>query len=197
MFQRRQTLAILAGCCFLPATAFGAPVRYQLDPDHSHVGFSFKLNGAIQSGSMPVERADITVDPQHLSASKVDVTVTAARARTGLIFITQAMTSPKVLNTAQFPTIRFVSRRITLGAAERISEGARITGDLTLRGVTRSITLQAALYRQRGTAPDDLRQLDVVLSGELNRNQFGASGFPNLVADTVALDIRARIIAIK
>ncbi|NIZ59664.1 hypothetical protein DL239_01605 [Sedimentitalea sp. CY04] len=197
MFQRRHALIMLATGCVLPSTALGAPIRYQLDPDHSQVGFRFKLNGTTQSGSMPVERADITVDPQNLSASRVDVTVTAARARTGLIFITQAMTSPEVLDTAQFPTIRFVSRRIALGASGRISNGARITGDLTLRGITRPITLQAALYRQRGTAPDDLRQLDVVLSGGLNRNHFGASGFPNLVADTVALDIRARITAVK
>ena len=197
MFHRRHAMIMLAGGCFLPSTVLGAPVRYQLDPDHSNVGFKFKLNGITQSGSMPVDRADITIDPQNLSTSRIDVAVTAARARTGLVFITQALASPGVLNSAQFPTIRFVSRRITLGASGRISDGAQITGDLTVRGRTKSVTLQAALYRPRGTAPDDLRQLDVVLSGSLNRNHFGASGFPNLVADTVALDIRARIIAVK
>ena len=197
MFHRRHAMIMLAGGCFLPSTVLGAPVRYQLDPDHSNVGFKFKLNGITQSGSMPVDRADITIDPQQLSTSRVDVTVTAARARTGLIFITQAMTGPEVLNTAQFPSIRFVSRRITLGASGRISEGAHITGNLTVRGVTRSVRLQASLYRQLGTATDDLSKLDVVLNGGLNRNDFGASGFPNLVADTVELDIRARIIAVK
>ncbi|WP_338045792.1 YceI family protein [Parasedimentitalea marina] len=174
-----------------------APVRYVLVSDKSHVGFKFKLNGITQNGSMPVERADILIDAQNLAASRIDVTVAAARARTGLIFVTQAMTGPDVLNTAQFPTIRFVSRRITLGTLDRISEGAAVTGDLTLRGVTRSVTLQAALYRQPGSAADDLSQLDVVLSSTLNRNDFGASGFPNLVADTVTLDIRARINAVK
>ena len=146
---------------------------------------------------MPVERADITIDAQNLSASQIDVTVAAARAHTGLIFITQAMTGPDVLHTAQFPSIRFVSRRIILGTSGRISEGAQVTGDLTLRGVTRSVTLHAALYRQPGSAADDLSQLDVVLSSDLNRTEFGASGFPNLVAEIVTLDIRARITAVK
>ena len=197
MFQRRHALILLASSCALPSTALAAPTRYQLDPDHSHVGFKFKLNGIAQNGSMPVERADITIDPQNLSTSRIDVAVTAARARTGLVFITQALASPGVLNSAQFPTIRFVSRRITLGASGRISDGAQITGDLTVRGRTKSVTLQAALYRPRGTAPDDLSQLDVVLRGGLNRHDFGASGFPDLVADTVILDIRARINAAK
>jgi polyisoprenoid-binding protein YceI len=197
MFQRRHALILLASSCALPSTALAAPTRYQLEPDHSHVGFKFKLNGIAQNGSMPVERADITIDPQNLSTSRIDVAVTAARARTGLVFITQALASPGVLNSAQFPTIRFVSRRITLGASGRISDGAQITGDLTVRGITKSVTLQAALYRPRGTAPDDLSQLDVVLRGGLNRHDFGASGFPDLVADTVILDIRARINAAK
>jgi polyisoprenoid-binding protein YceI len=197
MIQRRHALIMLASACALPSAAVAAPVRYVLDPDKSHVGFRFKLNGVTQNGSMPIERAEITMDPQHLSSSQIDVTVAAARARTGLIFITQAMTGPNVLNTAQFPTIRFVSRRITLGASGRISEGAQVTGDLTLRGITRSVTLQAALYRPRGTTADDLSQLDVVLSSGLNRTDFGASGFPNLVAETVTLDIRARINAVK
>jgi len=197
MFQRRHALILLASSCALPSTALAAPTRYQLDPDHSHVGFKFKLNGIAQNGSMPVERADITIDPQNLSTSRIDVAVTAARARTGLVFITQALASSGVLNSAQFPTIRFVSRRITLGASGRISDGAQITGDLTVRGRTKSVTLQAALYRPRGTAPDDLSQLDVVLRGGLNRHDFGASGFPDLVADTVILDIRARINAAK
>ena len=197
MFQRRHALILLASSCALPSTALAAPTRYQLEPDHSHVGFKFKLNGIAQNGSMPVERADITIDPQNLSTSRIDVAVTAARARTGLVFITQALASPGVLNSAQFPTIRFVSRRITLGASGRISDGAQINGDLTVRGITRSVTLQAALYRPRGTAPDDLSQLDVVLRGGLNRHDFGASGFPDLVADTVILDIRARINAAK
>ncbi|NRB19092.1 MAG: YceI family protein [Rhodobacteraceae bacterium] len=197
MFQRRHALILFASAWALPSVALGAPVRYQLDPAKSHVGFKFKLNGVTQNGSMPIERADITIDPQQLTASRIDVTVTAARSRTGLIFITRAMTGPDVLNTAQFPTIRFVSRHITLGASGRISDGARIRGDLTLRGVTRSVTLQAALYRPPGTAADDLSQLDVVLRGGLSRADFGASGFPGLVADTVILDIRARINAVK
>jgi polyisoprenoid-binding protein YceI len=197
MFQRRHALMMLASSCSLPTTALAAPTRYQLDLAQSHVGFKFKLNGVAQSGSMPVERANITIDPQNLSASRIDVTVAAARARTGLIFITQAMTGAEVLNTAQFPTIRFVSRRIILGASGRISDGARIGGELTVRGVTKLVTLQAALYRPSGSAPDDLNQLDVVLNGGLNRHDFGASGFPGLVADTVVLDIRARINAAK
>lgn len=201
MFQRRHALIALASasaCAYvLPSAAFAAPTRYKLDPQNSHVGFRYRLNGASQNGSMVIKQATIIVDPQNLAASKVDVTLDVIRARTGLAFITQVMTGPEILDAAQFPTIRFVSRRIILGATGRISEGAKITGDLTLRGVTRSITLNAALYRRPGTSARDLSQLDVELSGGLNRHDFGASGYPKLVSKTVILNIKARIRADK
>jgi len=75
----------------------------------------------------------------------------------------------------------------------RSSDGARITGDLTVRGVTRPVTLAASLYRRPGTAADDLDQLSIGLTGALNRHDFGASGYPDLVAETVGLDIHAEI----
>lgn len=197
MISRRRTLLTLASLCALPRAALAAPVRYALVPDKSRIGFKFTLNGMSQTGTMPIERADIIIDPQQLSASRVDVTLNVARARTGLIFVTKVMTGPDVLDAAQFPTIRFVSRKIILGEAGRISGGAKMSGDLTLHGVTKPITLQAGLYRPRGTPADDLSQLDIVMNGHLNRRHFGASGFPDLVADTVTLNISARIKAAK
>lgn len=197
MIPRRQALIALASACALPNAALASPIRYTLDPEKSHVSFQFKLNGITQTGSMPISRAEITIDPEQLAASQVDVTLNVGRARTGLIFVTQTMTGPEVLDVAQFPTIRFVSRRVILGAHGRLSEGAKIIGDLTLHGVTKPVTLQAALYRRRGAAVDDLSQLDVVLRGNISRAEFGADGFADLVADRVSLDIRARIMRRK
>lgn len=101
-----------------------------------------------------------------------------------------------MLDAGNHPIVRFRSTRIRLGAKGRISEGARIEGDLTLRGVTRPISLNAVLSRPSGSAPDDLSVLFVDLDGQLSRASFGASGYPDLVADTVELDIHAEIRAI-
>jgi polyisoprenoid-binding protein YceI len=89
--------------------------------------------------------------------------------------------------------VRFRSTRVRLGARGRISEGAQIEGDLSLRGVTRPIALDATLSRPAGTAPDDLDTLYVDLAGTLDRRDFGATGYPQMVAPEVTLDIRAEI----
>ena len=191
---RRALLATALSA--LATKGAAAPRPYALVPERSEVAFRFWLNGTAQTGTVPVRSADIEVDPANLSASRAEVTADVGKARTGLIFVTQALLSASVLDAGNHPIVRFRSTRIRLGAKGRISEGARIEGDLTLRGVTRPISLNAVLSRPSGSAPDDLSVLFVDLDGQLSRASFGASGYPDLVADTVELDIHAEIRAI-
>ncbi len=195
-FTRRRILTALAALPALPHIARAAPRRYQLATAASRVGFQFTLNGIAQRGTMPVGHADILVDPENLGATRVDVSVDVSSARTPFKFATRALKSKDVLNAAQFPAIRFVSTRIRLAEDGRLSGGARIEGQLTLRGQTRPIALDAALYRARGSEPKNLDRLSVRLTGDLSRAAFGASGYANLVRDRVALDILAVMRAI-
>ncbi|TMM55149.1 YceI family protein [Sulfitobacter sabulilitoris] len=170
-----------------------APRDYVLSPQASQISFVFTLNGSPQVGTAPVASADLRVDPANLAASTADVRADISRARTGLVFATQALKSRDVLDAARYPIVRFVSTSIQLGRKGRISGGATITGRLTLRGVTRPLRLNATLTRPAGTAPDDLSILNIHLTGALSRSAYGASGFADLVADRVDLDIRAQI----
>ncbi|WP_241479067.1 YceI family protein [Leisingera sp. ANG-M1] len=183
----------MAAALLAPQQPAAAPTPYRLDPEATQVRFTFLLSGQPQHGRIPVRDARIRIDPGNLIRSEANIILSASRARTGLIFATEALKSPSVLNTARFPEIRFRSTRVHLGPDGRLSGGARIDGDLTLRGITRPLTLQAALYRRPGTAPDDLRELEVHLSGRLSRAAFGAAGYPDLVADQVTLAIKARL----
>lgn len=170
-----------------------APTQYQLVSSASQVGFVFTLNGAAQNGTMPVAQAYLMIDPQNLAASKVDVHLDVQKTRTGMFFATDALKSPSVLDAAQFPTVRFVSTNIRLGANGRLSDGAIIEGNVTMRGITRPITFQASLFRIKGSTADDLSQLTIRLTGSINRSEFGASGFADIVGDSIQLDIVAHI----
>lgn len=186
--------AIFALAGLLGADPGGAaPTRYHLDTSASKVGFIYTLNGAEQTGTMPVSAASLMIDPQNLTAAKVDVKVNVRKARTGLIFATSALKAASVLDAAQFPDIQFIATEIRLGANGRISEGATIIGDVTMRGVTRPITFEAMLYRIQGSRPDDLSQLTIRLTGAVSRSDFGASGYSDFVGDIIKLDILARI----
>ena len=190
---RRSIGIALVSFVIAPIAVCAAPRQYQLDPNASQVGFRYVLNGAAQTGTMPILSAAIIVDPDNLAASSVDVSVSVGGARTGLVFATQALLGPEVLDAANYPTIRFVSHRVTLAADGRLSGGATIDGDLTIRGRTRPTRLVAALYRVPGSELDDLSTLHIRLSGRINRSAFGAVGYAELVADIVELDILAVI----
>lgn len=191
MLSRRFFIA--AGLTSYATRGIAAPQRYALVPDRSRVAFLFELSGATQTGTVPVISADIRVDPNRLSRSSADMSADIRGARTGMIFITQALLSAQVLDAANHPMVRYRSRQVILGRDGRISEGARIAGDLTLRGVTRPLELDATLTRPPGSAADDLSVLNIRLTGTLSRSAFGAVGYPNLVADRVDLDISAEI----
>ncbi|WP_254445935.1 YceI family protein [Ruegeria sp. HKCCD7255] len=195
-FTRRSLIAAFAAW---PAVGLAqtALIPYVLSPKGTSVGFTFDLSGVAQSGTMPIQSVLIHLDTKRLQNSVVDVVLNVADARTKLPFARAPMLGESVLNAGNHPTIRFRSTKIQLGPNGRISEGAKITGDLTVRGVTMPVTLDAALYRRPGSAPDDLDNLSIRLRGALDRHSYGASGYPDLVDDIVGLDIRAQIIRDK
>lgn len=188
--------SVIAGLAALPLSrpAQAAVKPYVLSTEETKIGFTFVLSGIPQTGYMPVRSADIRIDTRRLQNSQVEVVLDVSKAQTKLPFARSPMLGQTVLDAESHPTIRFVSTDVQVGPGGRISDGARISGDLTVRGVTRPITLDASLYRPPGTAADDLDQLTIGLTGALNRHDFGASGYNDLVRDTVGLDIHVEIL---
>jgi len=172
------------------ATALhAAPRDYALDERASEVGFSWQFGEDTFTGTMEIDRADLSIDFDEVSNSQVSVAVDASRAEAGFPFATDAMRGPRVLDTANHPLISFRSRSFT-----RTGPGtARIEGDLTVRGETRPAVLSATIYRAPGSDPGDLSRLTVLLTGALSRAAYGADGWSDLVGDTVTLDITATI----
>ncbi len=176
-------------CLFFTATATnGEPARYGLVPDKTTVGFTYKLDGNPIKGTMPVVRAEMIIDFDALPASNVQISLDASKARGGFVFATQALRGKSVLDTAQHPLVQFVSNDIV-----RTSKGAVVKGNITIRGVTRSVTLKASFFRHQNSKPQDLSNLMVLLTGSVSRAAFGAEGYPKLVGDQIDLHIVANI----
>ena len=174
------------------AAAYAEPVRYQLEPDKSSVGFTYRFDGTPIKGTMPVASAAMVIDFNALRASKIQIALNANKARAGFIFATEAMRGASVLNAAKHPHIRFVSTGVS-----QSGNGAVITGMITIRGVSRPMTLLANFYRQKGSDPNDLADLTILLTGSVSRGAFGAAGYPNLVGDRIDLRIIAGIRRLK
>jgi polyisoprenoid-binding protein YceI len=183
----RITLAALA-LCVGASPGLAAPKHYMVDAAHSSIGFIWRFGNEAVTGRMMVASGDAVVDFANLTNSTVDVDVIAASAEAGFPFATQAMRGPTVLDTQQFPTIRFHSSDV-----RKAGSGAIVRGDLTLRGVTRPIAFATEIYRQTGSEPTDLSHLTILLTGTLKRSEFGATGWSDAVGDDLTLRILARI----
>ena len=75
-------------------------------------------------------------------------------------------------------------------------ENTRLEGAadfILIETVFDTLTLKAGLYRQQGTARTDRDNLVVLLTGEVSRSAFGASGYPNMVGDRIGLRVVAVI----
>jgi polyisoprenoid-binding protein YceI len=172
----------------LLSPAFAATTDYVLDPAASTVAFETDFGPDLITGSIPLLVADLRLDFDQVENCTVDVTLDVAGAKASFPFAAQALKGPKVLDTRIHPRITFESTSVAPAGT-----AADVTGNLTIRGVTREVTLRAVLSRPQGSAPDDFSRLTVRLTGSVSRSDFGATGWADMVGDEVRILITARI----
>lgn len=179
-------LALMAMLLALPAQA--ATVAYKMDPAESTVAFETDFGPDRITGSIPLEKADLKLDFDNVTNCSVDVALDVTGAQASFPFAAQALKGPKVLAARDHPRMTFESTSVK-GAGE----AAEVTGNLTIRGVTKTVTLKALLFRPKGSAATDLDHLTVRLTGRINRSDFGATGWSDMVGDEVRITITAHI----
>jgi polyisoprenoid-binding protein YceI len=112
-----------------------------LDPAHSAVTFSARhMMVTTVRGTMAIRDIDLAFDPDAPERSRIRVSLDAASIDTGQEARDAHLRSDDFLATEAHPTIEFVSTGV-----EPHGEAWRIQGDLTIRGVTRPVTLYAQL----------------------------------------------------
>ncbi len=185
--MRLAVLALIPALSALPATA--APVAYDLQPEASTVAFQADFGQQQITGDIPLTRADLVLDFDRLSNCRVNVVLDATGAGASFPFAAEALKGKTVLDVARHPRMTFESTSV-----KAAGDGATVKGNLTLRGVTRPVTLTAEIFRQKGTEAGDRSRLTVRLTGVVKRSDFGATGFADMVSDQVRIVITARII---
>lgn len=145
---------------------------WTLDPAHTAVEFSAKhMMITTVKGRIADVRGTITVNEKNPAISSVEVELGAKSLNSGVEQRDQHLHSPDFLDAEKFPTISFKSRRIEGARAE---EGARfkVIGDLTIRGTTREVTLDAT-YEGRGRDPWGGERLSFNATTKIDRREFG------------------------
>ncbi|MDP3261397.1 MAG: YceI family protein [Tabrizicola sp.] len=184
----RTILSTLFAALLIPGPLMAAPVAYLLDRAASTVAFETAFGPDLITGTIPLDIADLTLDFDSVANCTVAVQLDVSGAEASFPFAAQALKGPKVLDAVAHPKMVFKST-----AVKARGDGAIVAGNLTIRGVTRPVQLAAEIFRQKGTVEGDRSRLTVRLTGKINRSDFGATGWSDMVDDAVRIIITARI----
>lgn len=181
LFAAALALAAVPAVAQAPAPA--APT-WTVDKAASRLGFKASMSGTAFEGRFSRWDARIAFDPANLKASRVVASIDLASASTGDGARDEALPSSDWFDVKRYPRATFTSRAITSAGAGRYVA----TGDLTLRGVTRPVTLPFTLAitgdiaKMSGTATVDRTTFGV------GQGQFrGVEAVPAAVTVTVAV----------
>jgi polyisoprenoid-binding protein YceI len=169
---RTAFVATLALAAAVPPLRAQAP-QFTLDRNHSQVQFRVRHMGvAFVTGKFKEFEGSFALDTANLATASAQITIRTASVDTENERRDADLRSPNFFAADSFPEITFRSTRVERGAAP---ETYRMTGDLTIRGVTRPITLDVELVGMRTITSPQGRQIvaGFVLTGRLNRFDYG------------------------
>lgn len=163
----------------LPGAAMATDYNVQINK--STLGFSDSFQGASFSGHFTRWQATIRYDPRQLESSRFDVTVQTASAVTGDSDKDNALPGAELFATAKFPTAHYAATGFHRDGGKVIADGK-----LTLRGVTRPLSLDVVFKPDANGAT-----LDV--SGTIKRLDFGVG--TGDYADTSVIGAQVKVTA--
>ncbi|UUR09264.1 YceI family protein [Sphingomonas glaciei] len=161
--------------------------RYTVDANHTqvvwsvdHFGFS-RLYGMV--GAMS---GTLNIDPANTRNAKVAIDIPLSGLTVTSPGFAKHLATADLFDTAKFPTARFVSRSVTVRGTQ-----ATIAGDLTLRGVTKPLTLDARLHGAGANPMNKKQTVGFSATATLKRSDFNLGYAVPAVSDDVKLEITA------
>lgn len=168
--MKNLLLATAFALAFTFTPLFTQTQFWELDKVHTHIGFSVRhMMVATVRGKFKDYSADVKSDKPDFSDLKLDVKIITGSIDTDNEKRDGHLKSADFFDAANNPEIRFVSKSVKSAGKGKL----KITGDFTLRGVTKTITLLATVH---GSIKDPWgnTKAGFTLSGEINRMDYGA-----------------------
>ena len=172
----------------LAVPAFAATTTWTLDPNHTNAQFTVRHLGISNvQGDFTKINGTVQIDDQDMSKSSVDVTIDANSIDTRVTMRDNDLKSEHFLDVAMYPTITFKSTKV-----EKTADGYKVTGNLTIRGVTKEVTLNVGALSDPRKDPmsrtGGMRR-GAAASLTINRQDFGVAADPGMVGDELAIQI--------
>lgn len=185
-----KRIAILALTVSLGLPAFAAPETYVVDGTHTFPSFSYThLGFSTQQSRFDKTTGKITIDRAAKTGS-LDVSIDTKSVNTGVEVFNGHLKGEDYFNVEKFPVITFKSSNFKFDG----DKPATINGDLTIKGVTKPVTLAVTSFN---CAPHPFTKKEVCganASTRIKRSEFNAGKNAPAVSDEVTLTIAVEAI---
>jgi len=184
--MRALKILVLAGLLGGAAIAQAAPTTYQLDPHHTMVMFSWSHFGfSHPTAELGLGQGTLVFDPQHPEQASVEVSLPMSGLDTHVAALDEHLSKPDFLDATKYPLATYKSTRVEpLG-----KDHFRITGDLTVHGVTHPVVLDATLNKVGKHPMSGKQSIGFDATGMLKRSDFGVAAYVPNVGDEISLRI--------
>ncbi len=168
--KKLLTVAALLALASLPCLA--QTTSWQVDPNHTSAQFAVKhLGVSTVRGAFTKTTGQVQLDDKDITKSQVEITVDTTTLDTRNETRDKDVKSPNFLDVATYPTMTFKSKRITSAGGGKL----KITGDLTLHGVTKEVTFDVDGPSPAIKDPWGFLRRGASATATINRQDFGVN----------------------
>jgi polyisoprenoid-binding protein YceI len=160
--------------------------KYTIESNHAfvswkadHLGFSH------QTGKFSALEGTITFDEKNPQKSAVDATIKLSSLATGLDGFNDHLKSDDFFSVKKFPVAKFVSTKVVVTGKNK----AKVTGDLTIRDVTKPVTLDVVFNKSGANPFSQKPTIGFSAKTTIKRSDFGINYALPAVADNVEISI--------
>jgi len=180
-----KRIPLVAALTMLSVVAHAAPVTYTLDNSHTYPSFTYNhLGFSNQTHRFTQTTGTITLDREAKTGS-ADVVINAKSVDTGYAVFNEHIQAADFFDTQVFPTITFKSTRMTFNG----DRPASVTGDLTIKGVTRPVTLNITHFNCGIHMIRRVETCGANATGKIRRSDFDMGKHTPFVGNDVTLTL--------
>lgn len=167
------------------------PGAYELDNSHGYITFTYTHLG-FSNPRVGFNAFDVSLDLDNddPAESRVEVEIDATSIDSRVPVFNEHLNSADWFNTAEYPTISFRSTSIEATGESRYA----VTGDLTIMGTTRPVTLDATINKAAEHPLREVPAIGISASADLLRSDWNLDGYVPAVSDEVKLSIEVELL---
>ena len=181
-----RSLPTLAGVALLAVSTCARADTWQIDPMHTLAQFSVRHMGiSTVRGAFTKVSGSVQYDPADPSKTVIDVTIDAASVDTHVSMRDNDLRGSNYFDVAKYPTLTFKSRRVEPAGNGKL----KVTGDLTIHGVTKEVTLDVDGPSEPMKDPRGNMHMGASATTTISRKEFGVTGGAMMVGDEIPITI--------